>query len=96
MGVYTELLKVDIRDIKVKCKKLRKKGIISGTLRRTNGEIVPISLKGSDVDKHILNNGLNKEIFIIFNNEEIRTKIYKLQRNLLVHNVINIDLLEKS
>ena len=90
------MLKVDIRDIKVKCKKLRNKGIISGTLKRINGEIIPISLKGSDVDKYILNNGLNKEVFIIFNNEKINTKIYRIQRNLLVHNVINIDLLEKS
>ena len=96
MGVYTKVLKVDIRDIKVKCKKLRKKGIISGTLKRSNGEIIPISLKGSSVDKHILNNGLNNEVLIIFNNEEINTKIDRLQRNLLIHNVINIDLLEKS
>lgn len=89
------MIKITLRDVNIKCKKLRREGIITGTLKRLNGEIIPISLKGSKIDCYILNNGLNKELKVSLNGEEIKTKIYRVQKNLLIHNVDNIELLEK-
>ncbi len=90
------MIEVNRRDPRIKCKKLRREGIITGTLKRRNGDIIPISVKGSSIDTYINSNGLNHELIILFENSEIKTRIYRVQKNLIMHNVDNIDLLEKN
>lgn len=90
------MIKVNRRDPKIKCKKLRREGIITGTLKRCNGDIIPISVKGSSIDTYVNSNGLNHELIILFEGSEIKTSIYRVQKNLIMHNVDNIDLLEKN
>ncbi len=90
------MIEINLRDVNIKCKKLRKEGIITGTLKRINGEIIPISLKGNKIDSYILNNGFNEDLNVVLNGEEIVTKIYRVQKNLLIHNIDNIDIWEKK
>lgn len=90
------MIQINRRDSKIKCKKLRRQGVITGTLRRCSGEIISISVKGSSIDTFVNNNGLNEELIVIFENKKIKTRIYKVQRNLMFHNIDNIDLIEKN
>lgn len=89
------MIQINRRNSNIKCKKLRRQGLITGTLRRRNGDIIPISLKGSSVDTFVNKNGLNEELIVLFENSEIKTRIYKVQKNLIFHNIDNIDLIEK-
>ncbi|MPQ42254.1 hypothetical protein [Clostridium tarantellae] len=88
------MLKAKLRDLKLKCRKFRNEGRATGLLKRKNGENVPISIKGSDLDKLIQREGREGVIDLQLNEEVIQTEIIDLQRHLLVHNIINIDLKE--
>lgn len=89
------MIQINRRNSSGKCKKLRRQGLITGTLRRCNGEIISISVKGNSIDTFVNKNGLNAELVVLFENNEIKTRIYRVQRNLMFHNIDNIDLIEK-
>ena len=62
--------------------------------KRKNGEIIPISMIGFKLETYIKRNGLNTNIPLTFDNEELKVRIDRLQRNVLSHNIINIDTFE--
>ena len=88
------LLEINIRDVKKKGKTLRNKGIITGTLKRVNGEKYNIQLLGNDLDTIIARSNLNLTLQVKFQGEVINTKIERVQKDVLFHNIINADLYE--
>ena len=88
------MLEVNSRDLKKKGKTLRNKGIITGTLKRRDGKVYNIQMNGNDLDTLVSRSGLSLRIPIAFQGESINTRIEKVQRNVLFHNIINVDLLE--
>ena len=88
------MLEVNIRDLKKKGKSLRNKGIITGTLKKVNGEVYNIQMNGNDLDTIVTRSSLSILLPINFQGELVNTKIEKVQRDVLFHNIINVDLLE--
>lgn len=88
------MLEVNIRDLKKKGKSLRNKGIITGTLKKVNGEVYNIQMNGNDLDTIVTRSSLRILLPINFRGELVNTKIEKVQRDVLFHNIINVDLLE--
>ncbi len=89
------MLEVNSRDLKKKGKSLRNKGIITGTLKRRDGRVFNIQMIGNDLDTLINRANLNLALQIEFEGELINTRIDRVQRDVLFHNIINVDLLEK-
>lgn len=89
------MIEVKIRDLKKKGRSLRNKGIITGTLKRKDGSIFNIEMSGDNLDTLVNRNGLSLSLAISFESEVINTKISRVQRDVLLHNIINVDLLEK-
>lgn len=89
------MLEVNSRDIKKKGKSLRNEGIITGTLKRRDGRLYYIQMYGNDLDTLVSRSGLSLALPIKFQGELINTRIEKVQRDVLFHNIINVDLLEK-
>ena len=46
-------MKLELRDVKIKCKKFRRNNMATGSLKK-DGEIIPVLIKGSDIDQYIL------------------------------------------
>ena len=88
------MVEVNIRDVKKKGKALRNNGIITGTLKRKDGRVFPVEAFGNDIDTLVARSGLNLNLEIKFQGEVLNTKIDRVQRDTLFHNIINIDLLE--
>ena len=88
------MLEAKIRDVKKKGRSLRNLGLVTGTIKRKNGEIVPISMIGFKLETYLNRNGMNSVIPVNFNDEEVTVKIERLQRHVLTHNVMNIDTFE--
>ncbi|WP_411168654.1 hypothetical protein ACH36K_16315 [Clostridium sp. MB05] len=88
------MLEANLRDIKKKGKTLRNLGMVTGTLKRKNGEICLISMIGHKLETHLLRNGLKSKIQLNFENNIINTRIERVQKDIIFHNVINIDLVE--
>lgn len=88
------MLEANLRDVKVKGKILRNSGFSTGTLRKKDGEVVPISIVSYKLDTYLGRHGMNKNIELLINGEKINSRIDRLQRDVLFHNVMNIDLLE--
>ena len=76
-----------MRDTKIKPKKLRREGYATGTVRRKNGDVMPVILIGRVVDHSWMD--------IKLGDEEINTEIINVYRDVLMHNTIDIDLKEK-
>ncbi|WP_066894914.1 hypothetical protein [Clostridium nigeriense] len=89
------MIEVNIRDVKKKGKTLRNNGIITGTLKRKDGRVFSIETFGNNIDTLVARSGLNLNLEIKFQGEVLNTKIDRVQRDTLFHNIINIDLLEK-
>lgn len=83
-------MKLELRDVNIKCKKLRRDNKATGTLRKDD-KIIPIQLKGSDVDKYIKKYGAYNNINIEFEDIQIVVKINNVEKDLINHNIINID-----
>ncbi|MGL5634573.1 MAG: hypothetical protein ACRDDL_05885 [Sarcina sp.] len=83
-------MKLELRDASIKCKKLRRNNLATGTLRK-NGKIIPISIKGSDIDKYSKRKGLIENLKLDFDGSEIEVKVINVERDLLKHNITNID-----
>lgn len=89
------MIEVKIRDLKKKGRSLRNEGIITGTLKRKDGRIFNIEMNGNNLDTLVNRDGLSLSLSISFEREVINTKISIVQRDVLHHNIINVDLLEK-
>ncbi len=88
------MLEVSNRNLKKKGKSLRNQGIITGTLKRKNGQVYNIQMNGNDLDTLVARSGLNLSLQIRFQGDLINTRIEKVQRDVIYHNIINVDLLE--
>lgn len=88
------MLEASVRDLKVKGRTLRNVGLCTGTLKKKSGKIVPISLVSHKLETYLGRHGLKSNIEISLNGEKVISKIDKVQKDVVVHNVINIDLLE--
>ena len=88
------MLEANLRDVKVKGKVIRNLGYSTGTLRRKNGEILPISILGHKLYTYLSRHGLKTNITIKLEGLIINSKIDRIQRDLIFHNAINIDLIE--
>ena len=88
------MLEAKLRDVRKKNRPLRNAGLVTGTLKRVNGLIIPISMVSNKLETFVNRNGLGTEVIIDLDSEIIRTKIDRVQRELLIHNIINIDLIE--
>lgn len=89
------MIEVKVRDIKRKGRSLRNEGIITGTLKRKDGRVFNIEMNGNNLDTLVNRNGLSLSLAVAFESEVINTKITRVQRDVLHHNIINVDLLEK-
>ncbi|MGL4452525.1 MAG: hypothetical protein ACRCTZ_15275 [Sarcina sp.] len=83
-------MKLELRDASIKCKKLRRNNIATGSLRK-NGKVIPVSIKGSDIDKYAKKYGVEKNITLEFEGNEIEVKVVNVERHMLDHNITNID-----
>lgn len=84
-----------MRDTKIKPKKLRREGYATGTVRRKNGDVIPVILTGRVVDSYLAIHGDHSWMDIKLGDEEINTEIINVYRDVLMHNTIDIDLKEK-
>lgn len=89
------MLEANKRDAKIKCRKIRNNGKATGVINRKNGDNISISIKLSDLDKFLTKYGDYSDLDINLDGEVIKTSIIEVQRDLLVHNAININLREK-
>ena len=88
------MLNANKRDVKIKCRKFRTNGKATGVINRKNGDNISISVKISDLDKFLAKYGDHSDLEINLEGEVINTSIIEVQRDLLVHNAININLRE--
>ena len=88
------MLEAKLRDVRKRNRTLRNAGLVTGTLKRTNGLIIPISMIGYKLDTFTKRNGLGVEVIIELDSEVIKTKIDRVQREMLTHDIMNIDLIE--
>ncbi len=89
------MLEVKVRDLKKKGKTLRNNGIITGTLIRKDGRVFYVEVDGNKLDTLVKRNGLSLRLQINFEGEVINTKINRVQRYVILHNIINVDLFEE-
>ncbi|WP_297517534.1 hypothetical protein [uncultured Clostridium sp.] len=83
-------MKLELRDVKINCKRLRKSNLATGSLKK-DGQVIPISIKGSDIDKYAKESGIKKNITLEFEGNQIEVKVVKVEKEPIAHNIINID-----
>lgn len=88
------MLEAKLRDVTKRGRVLRNSGLVTGTIKRKSGEVVPISMVGYILETYILRNGLVRSLVIKLEDEKLNVKIDRVQRDVTVHNVINIDTIE--
>lgn len=88
------MFEVKRRDVKVKTRKFRNNGEATGTLKRLNGEIIPIALISKDFDKLLNNTNDCRNVTLSFEGEAVNAWIHETQKHLLLHNTINVDFVE--
>lgn len=88
------MLEAKLRDVKKKGKILRNSGLVTGTIKRKNGEISLISMVGYKLETYVLRNGLKARVKINFEGDVIDTIIKRAQKDIVLHNIINIELIE--
>ena len=86
------MLELSIRDVGIKGKKLRNKGLV--TLRRKDGQIIPIFLSSNLLEQYIVITDYCKDLDVKFENEIIHVHIKEAQRHFTKNNVINMDFIE--
>lgn len=89
------MLELSYRDVSIKGKKLRRQGLVTGTLRRKNNEIIHISLLSNELEKYIAATGYEKDVDVMLNGEVIHAHIKEAQRHFTMNNVINMDFVER-
>ena len=88
------MLNANKRDVKIKCRKFRNNRKATGVINRKNGDNISISVKISDLDKFLAKHVDHSDLEINLEGEVIKTSIIEVQRDLLVHNAINVNLRE--
>ena len=88
------MLELSIRDVGIKGKKLRNKGLVTGTLRRKDGQIIPIFLSSNLLEQYIVITDYCKDLDVKFENEIKHVHIKESQRHFTKNNVINMDFIE--
>lgn len=88
------MLEIALRDVNVKCRKIRNSGFSTGTLKRLNGDIVNISLQTCKLDTYLNRCGLKEKLQVKLDEELIDVRIKSINRHFIMHNAINIDLIE--
>lgn len=88
------MLEANVRDVRKKGKVLRNSGLVTGTIKKRNGELCLISMISHKLETHLLRYGLKSKIKINFQGTLIDARIDRVQKDVIFHNVINIDLLE--
>lgn len=88
------MLEAKLRDVKKKGKVLRNSGLVTGTIKRKNGEVNLISMVGYKLETYILRNGLKTKMKVNFEGNVIDTIIERAQKDIVLHSIINIDLIE--
>ena len=83
-------MKLELRDVKIKCKKFRRNNMATGSLKK-DGEIIPVLIKGSDIDQYRVAVGFKKNISLKFEGNDILVKVLKVERHPVNHNITNID-----
>lgn len=88
------MLEAILRDVKVKGKKIRNSGYTTGLLKKKNGDVVYISIPSYKLDTYVSRYGAKDEIKLNLNGESILSRVSVLKRDVLIHNIMNIELLE--
>lgn len=88
------MLELKVRDERIKGKKLRNKGLVTGTLKRKNGDIIPICLLSNLLEQYILVTDYCKDLDVVFEKEIVHAHIKEAQRHFTKNNVINMDFVE--
>ena len=88
------MLELKLRDVTEKNRKFRNAGFATGTLKRLNGDIIPISTSINKLDKYLMNSNNCHYVKVSFEGEIIDTVITDSQKHLTLHNTINIDFKE--
>ena len=72
------MLELSIRDVGIKGNKLRNKGLVTETLRRKDGQIIPIFLSSNLLEQYIVITDYCKDLDVKFENEIISDMLNKL------------------
>lgn len=88
------MLSVNLRDASLKCRKFRNMGYATGSLKRKNGDIIPISLVIHKFDAYLNKVGFTPLLDINLEGEEMKTKIKHVEKHITQHYTINVDLIE--
>lgn len=84
-------MRIEVRDVNIKCKKIRRDNKAVGVLKTLKGEIVPITIKGSDMDNYRRDFGIKNTITLDFGDEKINVKITDIKRDRLIPRVTDVD-----
>lgn len=88
------MLEAKLRDSNLKGRKFRNEGMAIGTIRRLNGDIIPVSLLSRKIDKYFSANQGVSHVDVNFEGEIIKAKVIASEKHVLLHNTINIDFQE--
>lgn len=88
------MLEAKLRDIRKKGKVLRNSGLVTGTIKKRTGELCLISMISHKLETYLFRYGLKSKMKINFQGTLIDARIDRVQKDVIFHNVINIDLLE--
>ncbi|GAA0776333.1 hypothetical protein [Clostridium subterminale] len=88
------IIDASLRDLKIKGRKFRNEGRTMGIILKSNGDILPISIKRSDMDKFLKRYGDHSEVTLSVDGENINTSVIEVQRDLVLHYAHNIQFKE--
>lgn len=88
------IIDASLRDLKIKGRKFRNEGRTMGIITRSNGEILPISIKRSDMDKFLRRHGDHSYVTLSVDGKNINTSIVEVQRDIVFHYAHNIQFKE--
>ena len=88
------MLELSIRDVGIKGKKLRNKGLVTEILKRKDRQIISFFLSKNQLKQYIVITDYCKDLDVKFENEIIHVHIKEAQRHFTKNNVINMDFIE--
>lgn len=90
------ILEANVRDLKIKNRKFKNDGLTIGSVKRINGEIIPISMTRSKLMTYLGRFGKDDGLKISLNGEHIDTTIEHIERDVVLHFVHHIQLQERE
>ncbi|WP_346938563.1 hypothetical protein [uncultured Clostridium sp.] len=81
------IIDASLRDLKIK-------GRTMGIILKSNGDILPISIKRSDMDKFLKRYGDHSDVTLSVDGENINTSVIEVQRDLVLHYAHNVQFKE--